>query len=232
MAKDANVHGHWHQLIDNFQASPQEFYMAFEQALQERRVPELHSTRVEHKEGNVTSARRQYLRMHRGKYAFDICAAPFGTGFFVSSWFTEPPLQYGFLYTFAFLIATGVVAMILSTTGFAIGGSISGVSAGTILGGLFAVFGTPMLLWLGGTLVRHGVLPGESTLLAMPLIGWVYEKIFAPTTFYSMDTALMFQESVQRAVQRVIGMMTEGKGVRASIEPEPTPVLTQFAASM
>ena len=93
MAKDPNVLGHWHDLIDNFQASPQEFYRAFEQALEERRVPELHSTRIgDIRRGNLTSARRQYLRMHRGKYAFDICAAPFGTGFFVSSWFTQPPL--------------------------------------------------------------------------------------------------------------------------------------------
>ena len=35
--------------------------------------------RVEHKEGGLASGNREYLRMHRGKHAFDICAAPFGT---------------------------------------------------------------------------------------------------------------------------------------------------------
>ena len=232
MAKDPNVLGHWHDLIDNFQASPQEFYRAFEQALEERRVPELHSARVEHKEGNLTSARRQYLRMHRGKYAFDICAAPFGTGFFVSSWFTQPPLEFGILYTLAFLLATGVAAMILSTMGLAIGSAISGITVGTMLGGLFAMFGTPLLLWLGGTAVRHGGIPGESTLLAMPLIGWIYEKIFAPPTFYSMDTALMFEESVKRAVGHVIAMMTDGKGVRAFAESAEKPLMPPFVPSM
>ena len=44
----------------------------------------------------LASANRQYLRMHRGKHAFDICAAPFGNGFFVSWWLTEPPLRFGF----------------------------------------------------------------------------------------------------------------------------------------
>ena len=37
----------------------------------------------------IASAKREYLRMQRGKYAFDICAAPFGNGFFVSWWFTS-----------------------------------------------------------------------------------------------------------------------------------------------
>jgi len=80
--------------------------------------------------------------------------------------------------------------------------------------------------------VRHGVIPGESTLLAMPIIGWIYEKVFAPTTFYSMDTSLMFQESVSRAVREVIAVMREGQGVRALTEAEEKPILTPFDGSM
>src|SRR5215470_877349 len=118
MAAPTNVIAHWPHLIENFQASSQEFYKAFEKAVASRAVPELHSIRVEHKEGNIASARREYLRMHRGKYAFDICAAPFGNGFFVSWWFTEPPLRFGFLYTLVFFAALGIAMNILFGVGF------------------------------------------------------------------------------------------------------------------
>ena len=99
MSKEPDVIPHWHQLLENFEASPLEFYKALESAVRARAVPELHWTRVEHKEGALASARREYLRMHRGKHAFDICAAPFGTGFFVSWWFTAPPLWFALLST-------------------------------------------------------------------------------------------------------------------------------------
>src|SRR5712691_9811915 len=107
MPKPANVISQWCQLIENFQASSQEFYVSFERAVETRAVPQLHRVRVEHKEGGLASANREYLRMHRGKHAFDICAAPFGTGFFVSWWFTQPPLRFGFLYTLVFLAGVG-----------------------------------------------------------------------------------------------------------------------------
>jgi hypothetical protein len=98
MAKQANVISHWHQLIENFQGSSLAFYQSIEAGAQARAIPEIHNARIEHKEGGLASANRQYLRIHRGKHAFDICAAPFGTGFFVSWWFTEPPLPFAMLW--------------------------------------------------------------------------------------------------------------------------------------
>jgi hypothetical protein len=126
MAKALNVISHWDQLFENFQASSVEFYNAVEKAVAARSVPEAHWTRVEHKEGGLASASRLYLRMHRGKHAFDICAAPFGNGFFVSWWLTEPPLPFGFLYTLAFFAALFVAVGIASAIGFAIGGALLG----------------------------------------------------------------------------------------------------------
>jgi len=69
--------------------------------------------------------------------------------------------------------------------------------------------------------------------LAMPLIGWIYEKIFAPhhTTFYSMDTAIMFEKSVHYAVLEVIDNMTANKGVRALSESERKSTMKAFGAS-
>jgi hypothetical protein len=67
--------------------------------------------------------------------------------------------------------------------------------------------------------------------LAMPLVGWVYERVFAPPTFYSVDTALMFQDAVHYAVLEVVDAMTANKGVRALTETERKPFLKRFAAS-
>jgi hypothetical protein len=39
----------------------------------------------------MMSSNREYLHIVRGEDIFDICAAPFGTGFFVSSWYVEKP---------------------------------------------------------------------------------------------------------------------------------------------
>lgn len=231
MAKQANVISHWDQLIENVQASSLEFYNSVEKALEGRAVPEIHWSRVEHKEGGLASANRQYLRTHRGKYAFDICAAPFGTGFFVSWWFTEPPLAFAFIYTLAFLFGVMIAVNIAFGVGMAIGAVIKGYAFGLFLGGCAAILGVPAFLWLIGNGIRQGTIPGERTVLAMPLIGWIYESVFAPATFYAMDTALMFQKAVHQAVQEVIECMTANKGVRVLTEAERKPVMRQFGAS-
>ena len=63
--------------------------------------------------------------------------------------------------------------------GIAIGGALSGYVFGVLLGICFAIFGVPLLLWIQGNALRQGLNPGESTVLAMPLIGPLYERIFA-----------------------------------------------------
>lgn len=232
MAKPVDAISHWDQLFENFQASSVEFYELFERAVAARLVPELHSARVEHKESGLASAKRQYLRMHRGKQAFDICAAPFGNGFFVSWWFTEPPLRFGFLYTLAFCFGVLILTNIVYAIGLAVGATLSGFGTGFITGGVFVFFGVPLALWLLGNALRQGVIPGEGTVLAMPLIGWMYEKIFAPETYYAVDTAIMFQKAVHNAVLEVIDGMTANKGIRALSEAERRPVMKAFAASV
>ena len=46
-------------------------------------------SRVTHSQSGIFSSRREYLRISREEYIFDICAAPFGTDFFVSWWLGE-----------------------------------------------------------------------------------------------------------------------------------------------
>jgi hypothetical protein len=231
MAKEPTVIAHWHNLIENFQTSPMWFYQSLEAAVQRRLIPEIHGARVEHKEGGLASASRQYVRLHRGKTAFDICAAPFGTGFFISWWLNEPPLRFGILYTLAFLFAVALAMNFVFGIAFAIGALMHGYLFGMLLGGGGAFVGIPLFLWFLGNAMRQGAIPGESTVLAMPLIGWSYERIFAPETFYAVDTALMFQDAVHSAVLEVMDCITTSRGMRALSEAERKPILRGFRPS-
>ena len=84
------IHSNKCHYFDKLQFSTQEFYSLVEQILAERQMPDVHISRVNYNEGNILSNKREYLRILRKGDMFDICAAPFGSGFFVSYWLGEP----------------------------------------------------------------------------------------------------------------------------------------------
>lgn len=85
------VFSHWYTLIENFQFSPLEFYARVNEAIQRRGLPKVVTSRIDAKEGGMFSANREYLRAVRKEFIFDICGAPFGTGFFISWWLGSKP---------------------------------------------------------------------------------------------------------------------------------------------
>jgi len=92
MSSTTEIISHWSTLIENFQASPQQFYAAVTNAVQKRQMPNAKISRITLKEGHLLSAKREYLKISCGQdFYFAICGAPYGTGFFVSWWLLEPP---------------------------------------------------------------------------------------------------------------------------------------------
>lgn len=85
------VVSHWAKLLEGIQESPKAFYASVAEALNKRQVPGARTSNVEWAEGGVGSAKRLYLRVERGDDVVDICGAPFGNAFFVSSWLCAPP---------------------------------------------------------------------------------------------------------------------------------------------
>lgn len=83
--------GHWSTLVEGLEASPQECYAAIEEAIERREIPGARTSRVTYNEGGFLSADRIYLRVNRKQLGIDICAAPFGKGFFFSWWLGELP---------------------------------------------------------------------------------------------------------------------------------------------
>jgi type II secretory pathway component PulF len=81
-----NFHSRWSTLIDNFNYSSQDFYKQLTEELQSHGIKGLSTKFVFLKEGNAFSSKRTYLRVTWKDYDYDICAAPFGNGFFISWW--------------------------------------------------------------------------------------------------------------------------------------------------
>lgn len=86
------VLSNWSHGFDDTQFSSEDFYRSVQQSLEKRAIPGISFTRVSHIlkiRTVVLDERREYLCVTREDYQFQICAAPFGTGFFVSWWFLE-----------------------------------------------------------------------------------------------------------------------------------------------
>ena len=156
-----SVLAQWSALVEGLQWSPKEFYGAVEQALQRRQLPDIFLSRVSYSEGGLFSAKREYLRVTRKEHIFDICGAPFGTGFFFSSWLGERP---------------------------------------------------------------QGCL---GLLMVVPVLN-IFVGMLRRETYYKIDTAMMFRESVQNAVFEVIDCLTTAKGIRSLSELERKPVMRNF----
>lgn len=181
--KVSSILSHWHKLFGGFQESPQRIYGLLEEAIDKRKIPDVKVSRISYPEAGALSARREYLRVRRREHIFDICAAPFGTGFFVSWWLGEPK-------TFFWLLALIIVVSVL------------------IIG---LIIRLPWWLPLGIGVVI--------------VVLW---RLSLRPTYYRLDTALMFQDSVHSAVLDVMDKVTEGKGIRAMTELDRKPILSDL----
>jgi hypothetical protein len=204
----ANPIGHWYKLIEGLHTSPSELYTSVERVLLSWKISDANSSRVDWKEAGTFSANREYLRMSRGKYVVDICGAPYGNGFFVSWWLAETtPSPIG-----PSIVTLAVILLLFYSLG--------------ILGGIVAlVFG---FIAVGGIISSSPEEEWVSYPLVVPFFGPLWERLFAPATYYRIDTALMFKAVVHESVLKVIDGMTEAKGLRALSESDRKPILKDF----
>jgi hypothetical protein len=210
-----SVLSHWSCLVENMGVSPLAFYEQVEGALQRREIPATENTRVEYKEAGLFSAGRQYLHVRREALVFDICAAPFGTGFFFSWWFAEehsnlPPIARAFITFAIFVIQLWLLYE-------------SGLVMGTILGVLvlFAGFAA------ANTMATESGFD-DNLVRDLPVFGRLYSALFKPTTYYRIDSLEMFQKAVHNAVLEVIDQMTTEKGLRALSDDDRRPLMKRF----
>jgi hypothetical protein len=99
------------------QTSPREFYQAVKDAVERRKIPGVKFATVEHKVGGIFSDKREYLRITWKDLVYDICGAPFGTGFFVS-WWQQAPKDSGIFTGFFGETAVGVARALVKPDTF------------------------------------------------------------------------------------------------------------------
>jgi hypothetical protein len=209
------VISHWSTLIEDFQASPLGFYIAVEAALVRRAIPITKNERIDYREAGMLSANREYLHIRREKLAFDICAAPFGTGFFVSWWLAEDRKA---LHP-ALRAAIGF-AMFLAFVWFSVN---VGLTGGLVVLTL-TLIGAPVLL--DGLVTQNSL--DEGIARSIPVLGTLYAWMFKPESYYRIDSMEMFEKAVHNAVLEVIDAMTAEKGIRALAEGQRKPVMREF----
>ncbi len=219
--KKADVQGHWIAFADGFQTSPSEFYDALTKELSARQVPQMELSRIELPEGGLLSEKRIYLRMVRERLVFDVCAAPFGSGFFFSCRTAEIPitLQWWHLLLFVFVgqwVVGAVVFLLLKLTGSF---WLSLLAAGILVG---------VVIYCLRNAVAMGLQNLDTTLIKLPVIGPLYEVFFRKETYHRIDSRLCYLEVVPTLVKKLAEDTTAAKGVKLVRQYELAPVLGEL----
>jgi hypothetical protein len=214
--------------LAEFSYSPQEFYQAIERELDARKVPGLKRSRVNFHEGGMLSDKRVYLRLARERYAFDVCAAPFGVGYFFSVRLVEVPRPM-----------LGPILVLLGVCG---------------LGFYFLLTNPTLLLWLlliaafspiwfpivksladkpkaagdGSTAPAESGMPDfDGFFLGLPVIGPWYEKR-RKDTYYREDTRQIYQSIISEVVKAEVENVTATKGIKLVRYYEFNPLLDLY----
>lgn len=81
---------HWHVSIQDFSVTHAAVYAATEKKIRAKQIPNLGAIcTIEKPEGGILSPKRIYLKITRQEHTIYICAAPFGSSYFMSLWLLE-----------------------------------------------------------------------------------------------------------------------------------------------
>lgn len=220
---------HWCKLLENLQYSSRTFYEKLDQAISKRQIPNIHTGQIHWPEGSVLSAKRLYLRLVRERLVIDICAAPFGTGFFVSWRMGEIRLRVSFFLLFLLLcFCYWMYGSIYDRYSWEIyrfrilhQNEFIGIIAAAI-----ALFF--LILFFLRQVVASGLSDLDAVLLRIPILGPFYERFLRPITYYRIDLMLVYQEAVHQAVLEVVDEITTTNGIKPLTESERKPILTEL----
>jgi hypothetical protein len=207
-------------LIDDFQGLTDEFYREIEDALIARELPGLEISRIDLREGNRLSSRREYLRLRRERLTFDVCSAPFGTSWFFCYRLAEIPAPF---FRLDKVIVLGGIALLVLGYVMLFGAIWGGIIIGLTLIGLMLVMKNALTL---------GLHDFDAWLLAVPILGRVYEEWFRGDSYHRRDTREMWGEMMDRILQEKIKQATAAQGIEhvqfIEAQPDAHPMLARL----
>lgn len=190
-------------------ATPDGFYGLLESKLKERALPGVEWERINHREGAGT---REYLRVYRGAYNFDIGASPFGEGLFFSWWLVRKPFYAGPFIAGLIYLVMGVFLLSNLYNGIFI--------TNDIVGPLFGfIFFSALVLVAGGAMIAQIGPHVEDRMYDIPHFGLLWAAILNSTHYFRADTAAIFEAHIKRIFEEACEEITSGQGVR-SLERE------------
>ena len=207
---------YWCNLFDECVYSPRDFYALVEKNLDRRQVPDLLRDHINLHEGTVFSKRRLYLQMRRERVMAEICAAPFGSGFFVSSRLFDRRKHAHFWDYLGVLVALVIITVPVSNRYGPIVGTVFAGSVFTTLWSLMRLAMDTSFAWL------------DDRICSVPCVGPIYETWFHPDTYFRQDQTNMYREAVNRAVREAVGEMSAQKGLRPLTETESRPIMAEL----
>jgi|GEM_PF-666891 len=206
----------WRHLIENFSASPSEVYQNVEKCVDARKIPGIETTREFWHEGGAISAKREYLRFARERLVFEICAAPFGTGFFLSFRAAVIPKTIDPLAIFLLLAVCGGTLIALVN------------SFGLLWGAIILLLTLCVVIFLMRTAVAHGLANVDRVLMKTPVLGTLYELFLRRDTYYRLDTTEMYVRAVENAVSEAFQGMFGEHGVNLLSETVSKPLMDEI----
>ena len=204
---------YWCHLFDNFSYTPQEFYTLVKQHLDQRAVPDLLTQFILMHEGTVFSKQRLYLELRRERFVFQVCAAAFGTGWFVSSRLFDKRCGAKWWH----FVILGLFLFCLTLGFWLVFGLFITVA---VLGMVITFFWSLMRLGASESVSRL-----DDLLCQLPFIGRIYETLFHPDTYFRKDQRNMYKEAVDRAVKAALGDLDTQKGLKPPSDFGNRPIL-------
>lgn len=208
--------GYWPRLFENVQFSPRQFYANFLENLEIQKIPDLEVNALTLRQSGVFSARRLYVQFRRERLVFELCAAPFGTGFFCSGRLYDRSREARWYHV---LIATVLLSSIALLLWFKLG----------VFTSLVAFTGLLSLLW---SLMRLSLVATmrwmEDQLFDLPLIGPIYQSLFHPDTYFRQDTNACYEQALHHALDQTIADLLKTKGVHGDGAPLTAPRVAEL----
>jgi len=211
------------RLIENFNYSPKEFYILLAKALETRKVPGVSAGLVKLYESVQGSSKRLYMTVHRERFVYYVCAAPYGSGFFISSRLVDERRPAEWYHLLALVAGLAGSSLLLSRIFFSsiiellksFGYDLISLALITpFVPATFFLFQF-VFLW---SLMRCAAIPGYERLATeferTPLIGRVFERFFRPDTYFRHDSEEMFKNAFENALNETIEAVTTPQGAR------------------
>jgi hypothetical protein len=90
------VINNWSMLFPHFTYSSKTFYEQLRESLKEHGVEDIQYSTKNIAIGHLASQRRVYMSITWKEFTYDVCAAPFGDGYFFSYWGLQEPNRMAF----------------------------------------------------------------------------------------------------------------------------------------